>query len=261
MPTILSIDGAPAYLTLSAVEHDHVSAVPQGERAYPMAARNINVFAVPSGDVTDGIVSLLPDARDKKRVSLRNGALALRAVNRTLVAIENETLRQQRDRLHQSLRRSVGDVKRNLIAELESTDLTRRERRTVVRRGLARWNTVADRALALSNGSAARPIASEIEKRRTGRSEETSQWSQMRGDEARLRIRVGLETARSEADGVKESIIEPTTKTVRQIVEYETKRLTKQAIEKGVAVARKKWMNETMGTLAAGLPVAPVPGY
>ncbi|WP_266076015.1 DUF7286 family protein [Haladaptatus caseinilyticus] len=257
-PTNLSVDGDPAYLTLSAVGHDHVSTVPRGERVHPMSARNINVFAVPSSDVADGIVSLLPDARKEKRVSLRNGALTLRAANTTLSAIENETLRRQRDEVQISVRKSIEDVERTLIDSLEPTGTTRQERRIAVRRGLARWDTTAGRALALSNGSAARPIALEIEELRNGPSE---QWTRMQRDELALQVQSGLERARSETGGVKGSIVDPATKTVRRIVEYETKRLTKQAIEKGVEVAQRKWVSETMSSLAAGLPVAPVPGY
>ncbi len=259
-PTNLSVDGAPAYLTLSAVEHDHVSAVPRGERAYPMSARNLNVFAVPSGDATDTIFELLPDSKDATRVGVRTGALALRAANRTLDATENETLRRQRDELQESLQWSVRDVERTLVDELEATGLTRQERRTAVRLGLARWNTTSGRALALSNGSAARRIARTVERRQSNQ-RQSSQWSRMRRDELALRIQFGLETARTETKGVRQSIVEPTAKTTRRIVAFEGKRLTKQAIETGVGVVQDKWANETMANLSAGLPVAPVPGY
>ncbi|SIQ91416.1 hypothetical protein SAMN05421858_0796 [Haladaptatus litoreus] len=254
-PTNLSVDGAPAYLTLSAVEHDHVSAVPRGESAHPMSARNVNLFAVPAADVTDGIVSLLPDARDEKRMSLRDAALTLKAANRTLSASDNESLRRQRNDLQRSLRRTNTGVRKNLADSLETTDLSWGERWVAIRRGLARWETTADRSLALSNGSAAEPVAAELE------AQGTVQRTQMQRDRLTIQIQVGLETARSETKGVKESAVEPASKTLRQIVEGETKRLAKQAIEKGVEGAQKKWVNETMASLAAGLPVAPVPGY
>ncbi|GAA0244209.1 hypothetical protein GCM10009000_069860 [Halobacterium noricense] len=269
-PTNLSVDGSPAYLTLSAVEHDHVSAVPRGERAHPMSARNVNLFAVPTDDATDGIVSLLPGARDEKRMNLRNGGLTLKAANRTLSASENESLRRQRNDLHRSLRRVNTNVREKLVNSLEAIDLSWGERWVTIRRGLAQWETTADRALALSNGSAAEPIASEIEKQRlqnagqlgqSDQSEETAQWTQMQRDRLALRVQMGLETARSETKGVKESTVEPASKTVRKIIEDETKRLTKKSIERGVEGAQKKWVNETMSSLAAGLPVAPVPGY
>ncbi|WP_227355313.1 DUF7286 family protein [Haladaptatus salinisoli] len=253
--TNISVDGAPPYLTLTAVEHRHVSTVPKGERVHPMAARNINVFTVPSADVRDGIVALLPGARDATRVGVRTSARALEAANRTLAATANESLRKRRDALQRSLARSLDGIERGLLRELGATGLARSERRAAVRRGLAHWNTTTARALAVSNGSAARRIALVIESRKSGR------WNRMRRDRVALRVRAAVETARREASGVKQSVVAPAVKNVEQIVAYELKKAVKRGVENGVELAQKRWVNETMSNLAAGMPVAPVPGY
>ncbi|GKZ15736.1 hypothetical protein HAL_36170 [Haladaptatus sp. T7] len=257
-PVNISVDGSPPYLTLSAVKHRHVSAVPRGSKTYPLSARNVNLFTVPSSDISDGIVSLLPDGRKPKRVQLRTAGVALRAANETLATETNASLRRRRDDLQRALSSSIGDIERNVRSELAASDaieLDRSERRTVVHRGVTRWRTTANRASAIANGSAAGSIARAVERERR------DDWSRMRRDAATLRIRFALESARRDVDGVCQSSVAPTVSTTRRVLVTELKAAVQQGIENRVQQRLNESINETVGDLPAGLPVVPVPGY
>ena len=259
-PVNLSVDGAPPYLTLSAVEHRHVSAVPQGTTAYPLAARNVNLFTVPSGDISDTITSLLPDGREPKRVSVRKAGFALRAANETLAGGANASFRRQRDELQRNLDASLDDIERHLGTELatsDAVDLSDSESRAAVHRGMARWRTTADRAIAVTNGSAATSIARAIELQSGG----GKHWTQMQRDAVTLRIRFALESARKNADGVKESSVKPVVKAARTVLTEKLKGAAQGYIEKRVRRRLNESINETMANMPAGLPVTPVPGY
>jgi hypothetical protein len=162
----LRVAGGPPYLTLAALDHEQVAAIPDGEEYHPLAARNVNAFAVPYSDLAAAMGSALGE--DSGRTDLRTAALALRAANRTLDERENETLERQRDDLRESLAVSMADVRELLVAELEMRrfDLTPAERRTAVRAGLSRRNTTHARALAVANGLVADAIAAEIVRQR-----------------------------------------------------------------------------------------------
>lgn len=158
----LTVAAGPPYLTLAALDGEQVAALPEGDEEHPLSARNVNVFAVPYSDLAGAMGSAVGEESD--RADLRSAGLALRGANRTLAERENETLARQRDELRRSLADSMADVQEGLVAELAMGrfDLTPAERRTAVRRGLDRWNTTAERALAVANGSVADAITAEI---------------------------------------------------------------------------------------------------
>ncbi len=255
----LSVDGAPPYLTLSAVEHRQVSAVPKGATAYPLAARNINLFTVPSGDISDTILSFLPDGRKPKRVSIRSAGFALRAANETLAGGENASLRRRRDELQRNLAASLDDIERRLgtkLANGDSVDLSSSESHAAIRRGMAHWKTTADRTIAVVNGSAAKRIGWAIERAKGGR-----RWTSVQRDAVTFRVRFGLESARKNTDGVKESAVKPVAKTARTVLTDKLKGAAQERIEKGVTRRVNKTLNEEMANMPAGLPVTPIPGY
>jgi hypothetical protein len=257
-PVGLSVDGSPSYLTLSAVTHRHVSAVPRGKTVYPLSARNTNLFTVPSSDIADGVLSFLPDGREPKRVSLRTAGFALRAANETLATGTNASLRRHRKELQGSISASIDDIETNLQDELATSDaieLDRSECRSAVHRGLANWRTTAGRAIAISNGSASEGITRAIE------SQQRVDWSRMRRDTMTLRVRFALESARREAGGVRQSNVKPVVSTTRHVLVAELKGAVQQGIENRVQGRLNQPINETVADLPAGLPVVPIPGY
>ncbi|WP_231184324.1 hypothetical protein [Haladaptatus sp. DYF46] len=257
-PVNLSVDGSPSYLTLSAVTHRHVSAVRRGETAYPLSARNTNLFTIPSSDIADGVLSFLPDSRKPKQVSLRAAGFALRSANETLATAKNESLRRHRDELRKSISASIDDIEANLLDELATSDaieLDRTERRLAVHRGLADWRTTADRAIAISNGSAAERIAREIERK------QRVHWNRMRRDTVTFRVRFALESARRDVGGVRQSNVKSVVSTTRGVLVAELKAAVQQEVENRVQRRLNESINETVGDLPAGLPVVPIPGY
>jgi hypothetical protein len=252
----LEVAGGPPYLTLAALDDEQFAAIPDGEEYHPLAARNVNAFAVPYGDLADAMGSTIEDD-DSDQTDLRTAALALRAANRTLAERENETLERQRDELQAALSASMADMREVLVAELAMRrfDLTPAERRTAVRRGLARWNATHSRTLAVANGSAADAIAAEILRERPPlRRSDRRDW-------VRLRTEIAVETARRSADGPPRSSVNRTGTTARRIASTAAEKVLDDALENATERASDRWFGEVLGSVPAGLPVAPVPGY
>jgi hypothetical protein len=256
----LSVSGAPPYLTLAKVDSEQVSALPAGERRAPLAAWNRNVFAVPYGEAADTVASKVAGGSgggDSERVGLRDGALALRAANRTLAERENRSLARQRNRLQASLSESMREVRRHLVAKLALArfDLAPAERRAAVREGLARWNATDGRALAVANGSAAEAIAAAVVRRQPSlRRSDKRDWVQLRAE-------LAVESARREVDGPPRSEMDATTTTTRSLAERALKDAVKTGLGDATERASDRWFGEVLGSVPAGLPVAPVPGY
>jgi hypothetical protein len=253
----LSVSGAPPYLTLAALDHEQVAAIPKGEERYPLAARNRNVFAVPYGDAAESVASAVIGDGESGRTDLRTAAMALRAANRTLAEEENRSLARRRDSLQQSLASSMRDVRGELVAgmALSRFDLTEAERRAAVEAGLARWNTTAGRALAVANGSAAEAVAAAVVRERPElRRSDRRDW-------VRLRTELAVESVRTEVEGPPRSTVNGTASATRRAAETALKRAVKTGFGDATEVASERWFGEALGAVPAGLPVAPVPGY
>ncbi|WP_132057431.1 DUF7286 family protein [Halorussus amylolyticus] len=257
-PANLRVTGGPPYLTLAELDGEHVSAIPDGESRYPLAARNLNVFSVPYGDAADSVASVLDNGGgDSETTDLRTAALALRAANRTLDARANDTLAERRDRLHSEVSASMRAVRRSLVAELAMPrfDLTETERTRAVRAGLARWNTTAGRALAVTNGSAADAVAAEI------RDERPPLRRADREDWVRVRTELAFETSRTEAENPTQSAVNETATVARKLARKAAEKALSDAAENASERVKDRWFGEVLSSVPAGLPVAPVPGY
>jgi hypothetical protein len=159
---VTAIESSPAYLTVAEVGPEHADSVPEDTRIRPLAARNVNLFASPHGDVAD---TLLGSVDTASSVALRTAARTLRAT-RTAddLAVENETLDGALDRQSSSLdgvvRRRVETARNRLGDRLAALGIgdDEADRSRIVRDALARWEGPGAKALALTNGSAARAI-------------------------------------------------------------------------------------------------------
>lgn len=249
-------DGSPGYLTLSTVTDEHVDAVPTHARYRPLTARNSNVFAVPYGDATDGLGSLFePDPR----VDLRTAGNTLVAANRTLARTQNRTLRDRRNRLQRSVRRSLavvaGETRRVVVRE---TDLTRREHRAAVEAAFARWNGTGHRALAVTNGSFAQALVGEVRARDDLTAREADRLA------TRLRVTTGR-AAQQNGANVPGDQTSQTASAVRdyagKTVETYVGSAVENATQRAGKRAARRYLNETVDGVPAGLPVAPAPGY
>ncbi|WP_134671969.1 DUF7286 family protein [Halorussus marinus] len=252
-PANLTVAGAPPYLTLAELDREQVAAIPEGETRHPLAARNLNVFSVPYGDAADAVASVLDGATDRSATDLRTAGLALRAANRTLDAVGNETLDARRDRLRAEASRSLRALRARLVAELATAglELTAAERRRAVRAGFDRWDTTAGRALAAANGSAADGVVAELLAATPSlRVTERRDWTS-------VTVELALEDARSAVDGPSRSTVSRTRSVARDLA----RDALADAGERAADRARERWFGEVLSSVPAGLPVAPVPGY
>lgn len=248
----VSVDAEPSYLTLAAVDAD-----PVGEY-HPLVARNVNVFTVPYGDAADRVVEGVFDGFDRRRVDLGTAARTLRAADRTLQHRDDRRLAATRDELRTDVDASMRQVRRHLASSLaRESSLDRRASRAAVEDGLAAWNGTAEQALAVSNGSAAAPIADAAVERLPAH-----ERTDRRRDWIALRVRLELAgLARQERIRPPERPVDRTANRTRRVARAA---LTK-AVEDGLATAderaKRRWFGRVLSAVPAGLPVTPIPGY
>jgi len=253
-PMALRVDGAPAYLTTEPVDHDRVPAVGGGDAYHPLVARNENAITVPYGDAAERIVDEVVD--DTTRVDLRTAAKTLRQTDRALDAVDDDELVTSRANLRAAVRRALRNATADTAAELAAaTDLSQRESQAVVRRGLARWDSTADRALAMANGSAAAPIAEAAAAR--GDTPAAPAWR----DRVRTRLRVAT------AATMEDRSVRPPEGPVRDAasgLRTVARSRLKDGVEDGLRGAgdrARKRLARARTAVPAGVPVTPVPGY
>ncbi len=242
----LTVDTAPSYLTLGAVSRERLAARGSGE-THPLSARNTNWVTAPYGDVAD---TLSAGLFGEERVPLALAARTLRASEGA--AARNATVRGARADLRGEVVASTGHVRdriRDVLAE-RGVGETASDRQGIVAAGLARWETPAGRALALTNGSAAPAIAAA---------------AALESSVDRTRLTAELRTATGDAlttDGatVPESAVRGTSDATRAAAGA----VAREAVARGggwvVNRTTARALDRTVDRGFAGLPVAPVPG-
>ncbi|AXG06502.1 hypothetical protein DU500_08750 [Haloplanus rubicundus] len=242
-PVVVVPDGSPAYLTVTSVSHDRASGVPPSRPYHPLSAKNTNLFTVPYGDAADATV--------EQGVGGPTG-VRLRTAGHTLIAsesISNGSTPESRRRLRESVDVSMAVIRaraRRIVRN--ETQLTRSAARAAVDEGVARWDGTGRRALAASNGSLAAAIAAAADARASDPSERRRERLETRLDAAFVAVR------RTAAARTAETAVNETLTRVRE-------RATERAISEASDRVRSRYLNGSFGRVAAGLPVAPVPGY
>lgn len=255
-PVVVVPDGSPAVLTVVGVTRDHVPQVAPGHTYDPMAARTTNVFTVPSGDIADGVVSSV--AGRENHVSVGTAGKRLAQANGTLAHTDDPTLQVRRDALRRTLTERVSRAAARARTELASeTDLSPAARRRAVARGRTRWSTTADRAIALGNGSLAAAIVDEaVEAGATaGPSAPTAEAL-----DSEVRIALSSPAFRQRV-AVPVETVSPVEDRARAFVRQQTREAVKRGVSNATELAKQRWANDALGSVPAGLPVAPVPGY
>jgi hypothetical protein len=240
-PVSVVPDGSPAYLTVASVGHDRAPGVPPSHPYRPLSAKNRNLFAAPYGDAADAMTET---GRGQGAVRLRTAGQALIAARSAPNASEGS-----RRALRSSVSASVGVVRTRAERVVRNeTRLTRPEARAAVAEGIAQWDGVGRRAVAASNGSLAAAIAAAADARASAPDP---------GRQNRLETRLDatlVAARRSGTVAVAESRVSETVTRVR-----------KRAVERAASAAsdrvKSRYLNGPLGSVAAGLPVAPVPGY
>jgi hypothetical protein len=245
----MRVVATPAYLTLGGIDGDRLPGTPQNETVHPLATRNVNVAAVPYGDVADEVVSGL----------LGSGSVRLGTAGRLLRATTRLNDTAARSLVDTSdLRSAVSDANGYLVDRAASAlgRATRRDseqRRAVVSEALEPWPAAADRAVALTNGSAARAIHETAVER----------WSLTGTDAELLAIRV----ERAIADGRSHSSARPPQSAVSgpagRLRDLVTTELATRLGDRFAASARRALdaaTRRSVSALPAGLPLVPAPG-
>ncbi|QLG62993.1 DUF7286 family protein [Halorarum salinum] len=254
-PVVLTPDATPGYLTLTSVSPERTGASHRVGEVRPLAARNTNVFTVPSGDVADTVTdAVLPKRRT---TSLRSAGLALRRANGTLGASGNRTLERRRDDLASEVRPSVRRVRTRADGTLDrraGDRLSARDRSAALDAADREYPGLGERAVAMTNGSYADAVARETAER--------GSFSATERDRLAVRLRLSVtEEAGSERIAVPADVTNATVTTERRV----GRELVHDAVESGTDRAaeevRDRYAEGTFGPAVAGLPVAPAPGY
>ena len=230
----LAVDAAPAYLPTSEVDRERLS-VRGGGTVRPLAARNVNVFTSPHGDVAGAILDRLP-ALGADRVALSTAAEAL-------AAAEDASPAERR-----ALEREVESASAHVRGELRTAMVEAGVPASVAREALSPAAGTAAAARALANGTAVDRAVASVEAadpdRLRGRLE-TALEDALRDERARPR--------RASTNAVAEAAREAYRKRLEASLE--------RGAEAGADRARRRALGERLGSIPAGLPVAPVPGY
>lgn len=252
-PVVVDVAGSPAYLTRSPVDNSQVAAVGVGVTFHPLAVRNWNVFAVPTGDATDAVVDAVVGGTDD--VDLRVAALALRSANRTAAVAPTDALRGPRRRLAESVADSLGAVAERLAGVVaERTGLPAAESRRIVTAAVVRWGRLPARALAVTNGSVPRSVATSVAGGRDLAATER--------DRLLLALRATLREARTNGSArVGGSTVRDVVMIDRQVTRRLVGDLVDAGIDRASDLARERVGPLVIDGVSAGLPVAPVPGH
>lgn len=240
----LRVDSAPSYLTTAEVDRERVPSMDRP--GHPLVARNSNVFTAPYGDVSDSIVDGLVGSGGQVR--LATAARTLRAANATLERRNASDVGERRDRLTAKVSDGNGYLRAEMGLTLAEEGVGEGdvERHAILTAGLDRWETTADRALAISNGSASEAVASAAARR--------ANLAPTEQDLLRLtlerRTQEALKTSRARPP--LETVNESRTAT-RDAANELTKAIAKNVTERGVAHAS----NDSFDTVPSGLPLAP----
>lgn len=250
---VVAVDGAPAYLTLAEATPN---LAPDLDSAYyPMRARNVNWFTVPHGDAAQAVLSEAM-ADPPQTVRLGRAAQALLAADSALSDRENETLRARTERLRTATRTGVESAMRSYRGLLAASNVSfgERERKAVTRAALARWSSVAARANAVTNGSAADAIVGEAAR--------VGNLSAIQRDRLAARFRAeGPDVRKQDAVRVPADLVKSASNAARRV----SRAVAENALSEVGAVAAeraaKRLGASSLGAVPAGLPLAPVPGF
>jgi hypothetical protein len=230
----LAVDAEPAYLPTSEVGRERL-AVRGGGSVRPLAVRNVNVFASPHGHVAGSVLERIPYL-GADRVALATAAEALAATADAPPA--------ERRALEREVEAAVTYVRGELHRTMVETGVPA----SVAREALSTDASTAAEARALANGTTV----------------DRAVGSVRREESARLRSR--LETAlddalRDERARPRRESTNGTAAAAREAYREQLEEVAERGAEAGGASARKRTLGERLGSLPAGLPVAPVPGY
>ncbi|GGM68336.1 hypothetical protein J2752_002088 [Halarchaeum rubridurum] len=156
-PVPMTVSADPAYLSLARVTP---ADAPVADPAYPLAARNDNLFTVPSADIVERVFAFLRTGHAEP-VSYAVAAQTLSAAERAGV---------ERAALEHAVVGASATARETMAATLRRhTTLPSAARERALDAAFARWSTPGTRALAVANGSLPAALADEAAARGAAR--------------------------------------------------------------------------------------------
>lgn len=267
----MRIDATPPYMPTEAVGNDTVPAVAEGHEEYPLVVRNVNLVAAPYDGVSEWLVSLL---FGPERTSLHTAGSTLRA---TELAVNREGsttvttaqaghghgagehasgLDRSRHALGQSVTANADVLETTATETLAGFDIgTVKTRETLVASALSEWETPADRAIALTNGSAANAIHVAAV-RRWGDS-----LTDTEADRLGVELDVRLREAQRETTRPRAGLVSAADDDLHEFLRRQTADRLSDGLETAANETGKRVTGRALSQLPRGLPVAPYPGF
>ena len=253
---LLVPDAEPSYLTVGPVPGRVTPAVDNDTQVTPLATRNVVAVAVPYADAADVVTGWLAPETDT--VSLGTAGRALAAANQTLSsrrvpsAVNESSLRHDRDRLLDSLQPAVRTVGRRLRRLLVDRLGVSRSTAAGVVDATTDGRALGDWARAAADGSLAPRVA--------GVAADRLGLAPGARAELTVRLRVRLREAAAGDVAVPADTVTTTVDARRRlrdrVVSYVGSRGTEAAADR----LRRRLLPDAFDGVLAGLPVAPVPG-
>ena len=229
----IAVETAPSYLPTRPVERDRID-VHGGGTITPLATRNVNVFASPHGHAAESFIDRIP--------GLRTDRVALSTAARTLRVAPDDTADE--------LRSDVEDADSYVRSELAVALIDEGVAPETAESAVETDAPIAVRAERLANGSSLEEMADEA--------------AVDGGDPDRLRVRLRIAHRRALSDDAARPPYSSTTAVAdaaREEYADELESIVEDGAETAGERARTRLLGERLGSLPAGLPVTPVPGY
>ncbi len=247
----VAVMGSPSYLVVDGVDAERVPSVARASSVHPLAARNVNVFTVPSGDVASRVVDAV--APGAGGTTLRAAVRQLERAGDVPEADRTDALTGRENRVRDAVAASVAATRGRVASTLAArTALERDVASAAVADAFATYSTTAARGRAIVNESATARIVAATAERAADTAGVSTVDAQFR-DATRTHVAAALRRARAS------STVRPADDLVAELRSYLDARAG------GVAenATREFVGGATNSTNASflGLPLAPVPGH
>jgi hypothetical protein len=247
----MRVETAPSYLTLGELDGRSVPTLSPDVTTTPLAARNVNFFTVPYGDLAQGLADgLLGPERVRLQTAVQTLKSARNADENTRWKISTDT-----DKLESKTAETLDNL--NGQAALVVSDRTPADlgdSAAVVGSALDRWETPVGLGQAWLNGSAVEAIHSEVERR--------YDLSEPQSDKIDMNLRLATQAALASDVGQPPKPI--VNKTSTKLKELARERLNSRLedrvgaeISDEVKRGLEKATGRTLSRMPAGLPLAP----
>lgn len=236
----INVKSAPPYLPTEPVDRERIDVRGQGD-VLALATRNVNVFSSPHEQVAESIIDRIPWL-GADRVSLATAAATLRAAERSNSSVDG------RSRLRNEVRNGDAHVRGAIVDTLIAEGF----RRSSAEQAVQSESKTAHRALAVTNGTATERILDRV----------AADSNADKRDRVRIQIELAIENALTDVEArPSRSSTSRTADSVRETARNELESVLADELEDGSKEARKGVFGAQLGSLPAGLPVTPVPGY